>query len=57
MAIEKMFWITCDECGEDSHDDLYGRYSSDVRQQAKEEGWRIGNKHICPMCLEGGTNE
>jgi hypothetical protein len=58
MSMTRMFWIICDECGHSGEDDgLYGHYSGDVREDAKEEGWRIGNKDICPVCLGTQTDE
>ena len=50
MAMIRMFSLKCDECGT-GEDEFYGQYSSDVRDKAKQDGWRIGNKDICPECL------
>lgn len=56
MAMRRMFSLVCDECGtgEDEH---YGCWSSEVREKAKKDGWSIGNKDICPDCLEEMKDE
>ena len=56
MSMERMFSIICDKCGHNGEDEgLYGHYSSDVRNQARADGWKIGNKDSCPSCVEGET--
>ena len=50
MAMERMFSLRCDKCN-NGPDVYYGWYSSDVRDKAKQDGWRIGNTDICPDCL------
>lgn len=51
MAMVREFRLRCDKCG-DGEEEHYGMYSEDVRNRAKEDGWRIGNTDICPECLQ-----
>ena len=56
--MERMFVVICDECGHRGDGDgLYGKWSSDVREQAKSEGWRIANKDACPSCVNTNKGE
>lgn len=50
MTMRRMFWPACDECGTET-EDVCDSYASTVRERLKEDGWRVGNRLVCPSCL------
>lgn len=53
MTIERMFTVTCDECGTDESDYWIGQFKS----RLKAEGWKFGKKDICPTCQDNNPEE
>lgn len=53
MTIQRMFTIICDECGIDESDSWLGHFKS----RLKNDGWKFGNKDICPTCQDNDAQE
>lgn len=54
MTMRREFRLVCDGCGT-GETKYHGTYSSDVREQARKDGWKIGNTDLCPVCRCGTT--
>lgn len=48
MSRTRCYTIECDEC----RVDINSRWPVDAISQAKDEGWKLGKRDLCPDCKE-----
>jgi hypothetical protein len=47
--ITRQITLTCDVCHAEAYTDIY---ANEVIRRARQDGWRIGKRHLCPDCLD-----
>lgn len=45
----RVYTIQCDECGDDGINELYRVIAE---EDAREAGWRLGKRDVCPSCQD-----
>lgn len=49
MSVIRFFRLKCDWCHNVTQESF--QYSEDLKKEMRKEGWQVGNKAKCPMCL------
>ena len=52
--IVREFSVVCDGCGRVDQDKF--TYSSDLKYDKSNEGWKFSNEAYCPKCVNEGNN-